>query len=66
MWTKHAQYQLPRSDSMASRYRKIIPNSQVLVFINESADSDPVYSYEDEFKPTMSDMETESSSENGK
>ena len=51
---------------MASRSRKIIPNSQVLALINESDDSDPVYSSEDEFKPTKSDMETESSSENGK
>ena len=41
-------------------------NSQVLALINESDDSDPVYSSEDEFKPTKSDMETESSSENGK
>ena len=37
------QYQLPLSDSMASRSRKLIPN-----------------------KPTKSDLETESSSENGK
>ena len=66
MWTEHVQYQLPLSDSMASRSRKIIPNSQVLALINESDDSDPVYSSEDEFKPTKSDMETESSSENGK
>ena len=66
MWTEHVQYQHPFSNSMASRSRKIIPNSQVLALINESDDSDRVYSSEDEFKPTKSDMEAESSIENGK
>ena len=56
MWTEHVQYQLPLSDSMASRSRKFIPNSQVFALINESDDSDPVYSSEDEFKPTKSGM----------
>ena len=66
MWTEHVKYQPPLSDRMASRSRKIIPNSQVLELINKSDDSDHVYSSEDEFKTTMSDIETESSSENGK
>ena len=47
---------------MTSRSRKFIPNSQVLA-LNESDNSDPVYSSEVEFNPTKSDMETESSSE---
>ena len=60
------QYQLLLSENMATRSRKFIPYSKVLELINESDDSDPVYSSKDEFKPTESDLESESSSENGK
>ena len=45
--------------------RKLFSTSQVIEFLNDSDESEAVYSSEDEYKIRKSDLETESSSDEG-
>ena len=45
--------------------RKLFTTSQVIEFLNDSDESEAVYSSEDEYKIRKSDLDTESSSDEG-